>query len=72
MGECTKSYLLTLLYKQNLFHKNIQYFVVHGLRNIDYPQPLSDTKAPSPQPNEQDSDPHKKAMEVENDDLSKS
>lgn len=40
LGECTKAYLQTLLYRQKLFHKNIQYFMVTGLQNIDQPHQL--------------------------------
>ena len=42
IGECTKSHLQTLLYRQKLFQKNIQHFIVLGLQNIDQPHQLLD------------------------------
>ena len=41
LGDCTKSHLQQLLYWQKMFHKNIQYFIVKGLQNIDHPHDLA-------------------------------
>ena len=38
--DCTKSHLISILQRQKVFHKHIQYFVVHGLQNIEDPQSI--------------------------------
>ena len=41
LRDCAKSYLQMILYRQKLFHKNIQFFIVKGFQNIDQPHQLA-------------------------------
>ena len=45
LGDITRTHIQALVYKKNLFQKHIQYFIVHGLHNIESPHkfPTSET-----------------------------